>query len=134
MTRRASPVPHSAQNLLPLFLILAWLALVGWGVAAGRLPWPTLLAALLLNLVTFLMYWLDKNAAQRGRWRTRESTLHLLSLSGGWPGAWCAQQRLRHKTRKPSFRTGYWFTVILHFVLLASWVFSLSIQARLLKP
>ena len=49
-------------------------------------------AALAVNLLTFLVYAIDKRAAQNGQWRTKESHLHLLSLAGGWPGAWFAQQ------------------------------------------
>jgi uncharacterized membrane protein YsdA (DUF1294 family) len=39
-----------------------------------------------------------------GKWRIKEDTLHVWSLAGGWPGAWFAQQVLRHKSRKESFR------------------------------
>jgi len=46
----------------------------------------------------------SKSAARKGAWRTQESTLHLLSLVGGWPGALVAQQKLRHKSKKQSFR------------------------------
>jgi uncharacterized membrane protein YsdA (DUF1294 family) len=37
--------------------------------------------------------------------------MHILSLVGGWPGAWIAQQTLRHKNRKASFQQMYWITV-----------------------
>ena len=60
--------------------------------------------------------------AQTGRWRTRESRLHLLSLAGGWPGAWYAQQWLRHKSSKRAFRRVYGATVVLHCAALATWV------------
>ena len=89
---------------------------------------------LLLNIAIFFVYWLDKNAAQRGRWRIRESTLHWLSLLGGWPGAWFAQKVLRHKSRKQAFRTSYLVTVFLHFMLLTAWLSRLSIQHWLFKP
>ncbi|MBL8421498.1 MAG: DUF1294 domain-containing protein, partial [Dechloromonas sp.] len=46
--------------------------------------------------------------------RTAESTLHLLSLVGGWPGALVAQNRLRHKSRKASFLVAFWATVMLN--------------------
>ena len=65
---------------------------------------------------------MDKSAAQSGRWRTPEKHLHLLSLAGGWAGAWCAQQWLRHKSSQQEFRTVYWTTVVLHCVALAAWV------------
>ena len=45
---------------------------------------------------------------------TPEAALHLLSLCCGWPGALYAQQLLRHKTVKVSFRVGFWFTVVLN--------------------
>ncbi len=37
-----------------------------------------------VSLVTFLVYDLDKGAAMERRWRTREKTLHWLSMSDGW--------------------------------------------------
>jgi len=46
-----------------------------------------------LSLLSYLMYWLDKEAAQSGAQRTPESTLHLVDLLGGWPGALVAQQQ-----------------------------------------
>ena len=64
---------------------------------------------------------LDKNAAQNGNWRTKESTLHMLALIGGWPGAMYAQQKLRHKSIKTEFRQVFWATVVMNISAL-SWV------------
>jgi len=105
-----------------LVLMLGWVALLAWGFWAGQLPWWVLGATLAVNLLTFLVYAIDKSAAQNGQWRTKESHLHLLSLAGGWPGAWFAQQWLRHKSRKVEFRTVYWATVVLHCAALGAWV------------
>lgn len=58
----------------------------------------------------------------KGRWRMKESNLHLLSLFGGWPFAWFAQQTLRHKSRKAQFRMAYWVTVAAHFAGLLGWL------------
>lgn len=69
-----------------------------------------------MSLITYIVYALDKRAAQNNSWRTSEGTLHLLSLLCGWPGAILAQQKLRHKSKKESFRTGFWFTVILNII------------------
>jgi uncharacterized membrane protein YsdA (DUF1294 family)/cold shock CspA family protein len=66
------------------------------------------------SLLSFATYAFDKSAAKKGAWRTRESTLHLLSLAGGWPGALVAQQTLRHKSKKRSFRTVFRATVALN--------------------
>lgn len=75
------------------------------------------------GVITFLAYAADKSAARNGSWRTPESTLHLLALAGGWPGALLAQQFLRHKSAKREFRQVFWLTVALNvaaFVVLAS--------------
>lgn len=68
----------------------------------------------ILSILAFLMYAKDKNAAELGAWRTQESTLHLIDLLGGWPGAAIAQSFLRHKSKKLSFRIIYWMTVIIN--------------------
>ncbi len=121
--RPAKTQPGANAPALPtLLLVLGWAALLGWGVWAGRLPLWSLGAAVAINLLTFVTYAMDKSAAQSGRWRTPEKHLHLLSLAGGWPGAWCAQQWLRHKSSKQEFRTVYWTTVVVHCAALAAWV------------
>jgi len=55
---------------------------------------------LILSLVTFIVYAIDKSAARKGSWRIKESTLHILAFTGGWPGALLAQKTLRHKSVK----------------------------------
>jgi len=67
-----------------------------------------------LNLITIIVYYLDKRAAIQKRRRVSEATLHLLALVGGWPGAILAQQLFRHKTQKRSFKMVFWLTVLLH--------------------
>ena len=68
----------------------------------------------IMSVAAFLMYAKDKSAAQYGRWRTEENTLHTLSLFGGWPGAKIAQGFIRHKSKKLSFRIIYWVTVVVN--------------------
>ena len=72
------------------------------------------------NLVTFLVYAVDKSAAVNGSRRIREHTLHLLALIGGWPGALIAQKLLRHKSNKRSFQLIFWITVVLHCAILGA--------------
>lgn len=120
--RQVSAGPQSGHPLPVFLLVLAWIALIGWGVVQKRFPAWAIGAAIALNLVTFFYYAHDKNAAQYRRWRVSESTLHLLSLLGGWPFAWLAQQTLRHKSRKAQFRMTYWVTVAAHFAGLLGWL------------
>lgn len=67
-----------------------------------------------VSVIAYTVYAVDKKAAIKKRQRVREKSLHLLALAGGWPGAWFAQQRLRHKTQKTSFRLMFWMTVALN--------------------
>lgn len=113
----------SSSSPLPMVLLLvAYGALLGYGVWTARLPPIALGVLALLSLLTFFIYGFDKNAAETGRWRTAEKTLHLLSLIGGWPGAWVAQRLFRHKVRKASFMAGYWATVLAHMAAVGAWV------------
>ena len=130
--RRQGKVPSPATGAPMAYgLMLVWAALLAWGVWTQRLPLWTLAALAALNVVTLWMYATDKNAARAGRWRIPESQLHLLSLLGGWPGAWLAQQSMRHKTSKAEFRAVYWVTIVLHCGALA-WV--VLTQSRLPLP
>jgi uncharacterized membrane protein YsdA (DUF1294 family)/cold shock CspA family protein len=125
---RSAVAPAAASAGLVLLLMAIYTALLLWAVWQARLPWWVLPASFILNLLAFFAYWTDKQAAQTGQWRTKENTLHLFSLLGGWPGAWFAQQILRHKSSKASFRAVYWATVVLHCMALSSWLFWLPVR------
>jgi uncharacterized membrane protein YsdA (DUF1294 family)/cold shock CspA family protein len=99
---------------LPVIIAAVFLVIVSIAVVASRIPPVILGIYLVASLMTFIVYAMDKSAARKGAWRTQESTLHLLSLAGGWPGALVAQNKLRHKSRKASFRTVFWMTVLLN--------------------
>lgn len=70
------------------------------------------------SVATVVAYGVDKSAAERNRWRVKESALHMLAVAGGWPGALIAQRWFRHKSRKPSFQAGFMVTVVLNCVAL----------------
>jgi uncharacterized membrane protein YsdA (DUF1294 family)/cold shock CspA family protein len=121
--RRRATAASSSSSMLPIgVLILGYAGLLAYGVWTARLPPIALGVLLLVSLLTFAAYGFDKSAAQAGRWRTAESTLHLLSLAGGWPGAWCAQRLFRHKSRKASFMAVYWATVLLNIAAVGAWI------------
>ncbi|SCZ67924.1 DUF1294 domain-containing protein [Thiohalomonas denitrificans] len=60
-----------------------FLVIVGVLVATAKIPHFVLTLYIIASLITFIVYAADKSAAQKGGWRTQESTLHLLSLAGG---------------------------------------------------
>ncbi|MDE0835608.1 MAG: DUF1294 domain-containing protein [Akkermansiaceae bacterium] len=57
-----------------------------------------------MRWLSWRTYRSDKKAAEVGAWRVSETMLHALELFGGWPGAFLAQKRYRHKTRKASYQ------------------------------
>lgn len=75
---------------------------------------------LAFNLLVFLIYWWDKEAARNGGWRVRESTLLWLAFLGGSMGAVLAQKLLRHKTRKEPFRSYLLAIIVLQIGIILS--------------
>ena len=76
-----------------------------------------LLYVCLINLVTWLMYGLDKWKAKRDGWRIPEKTLILLAVFGGSIGAFAGMQIFRHKTKHMKFVIGIPVIFILQMVL-----------------
>jgi uncharacterized membrane protein YsdA (DUF1294 family)/cold shock CspA family protein len=103
------PVPQWVLGVFFAFMLLVTAAAV-----LGAVSWmvPALYGT--MSVVTFFAYGLDKLAAEKHQWRTSESTLHLLSVAGGWPGALLAQRYFHHKTIKQPFQTIFWLTVALN--------------------
>ncbi len=71
------------------------------------------------SALCFALYAVDKQAAIAGRDRISESVLLSLGFVGGWPGAIVAQQLLRHKTSKLSFRIRFWLSVVANVAIFA---------------
>ena len=110
------PSSSFAFTMATFSVLAAIIFSIGISVSAylGKIPEFTVALYVGASIITFIAYALDKSAAKQGRWRTKESTLHVLALVGGWPGALIAQQAFHHKTRKESFRSVFWVTVILN--------------------
>lgn len=111
---RRSRLPKAALGLGSLVVLAGGAWFVG-------LPLFVSLVYVAMSLATFAAYALDKSAAQADRRRIPESTLHLFSLLGGWPGALVAQQWLRHKSVKAEFLGMFWLTVFANLGL-AVWL------------
>ena len=116
--RTASSASGRGKFAFRLLLTVALFIGLFFAALLQRLPMGSLLYYAVLSLITYIAYALDKSAAQKGGWRIKESSLHLLSLLGGWPGAMLAQQQLRHKSSKRSFRVVLWLTVLINLGLL----------------
>ncbi|MGM9941304.1 MAG: DUF1294 domain-containing protein [Bulleidia sp.] len=58
---------------------------------------------ILMSLITFIMFGIDKRKARKHAWRISETTLIVLSLIGGGIGGFIGMKVFHHKTRKMKF-------------------------------
>ena len=63
----------------------------------------SLIQGCLAMFMTFAAFGIDKARAVGGGRRVRESTLLVLAMLGGTPGAYAGRALFRHKTRKQPF-------------------------------
>lgn len=75
-----------------------------------------------INVVTFLVYGLDKWKAKRDAWRIKESTLLLLAVVGGSVGALLGMQVFRHKTKHVQFTVGVPVILLVQIALVIWWL------------
>lgn len=64
-----------------------------------------LIVYLILNIISFTLYAVDKKKAQKHKWRIPEATLIGASVLGIF-GGFCGMYIIRHKTKKPKFFIG----------------------------
>ena len=70
-----------------------------------------------INLVTFVLYGIDKYKAKKARWRIPEATLLWMAAIGGSIGAWTGMRVWHHKTLHKKFRFGVPAILILQIAL-----------------
>jgi len=61
---------------------------------------------IIINVLTFLVYGIDKWKAKQGSWRISEATLLILAVIGGSIGALLGMQVWHHKTMHKKFKYG----------------------------
>ena len=71
-----------------------------------------------LNVVTFIVYGIDKFKAKRNRWRITEASLLFLAVMGGSIGAWLGMKAWHHKTLHKKFRYGVPAIIVLQLALI----------------
>ena len=72
---------------------------------------------LAVNIVTFLLYGIDKYKAKKGKWRISEATLLTMAAIGGSIGAWAGMRLWHHKTMHKKFKYGIPIIIILQVAL-----------------
>ena len=58
----------------------------------------------IMNVITFILYWYDKECARKSKWRVAEITLLSFTFFGGAIGAYIAMHGFRHKTQHKKFQ------------------------------
>lgn len=56
-----------------------------------------------INMLSFLLFYIDKTKARKEKWRIKEKTLHISSFLGGTIGGIVAMYLFHHKTKKLKF-------------------------------
>jgi uncharacterized membrane protein YsdA (DUF1294 family)/cold shock CspA family protein len=118
----AVTIPRSRSSAGPIVGALVILIFITEFILLGyfwTLPAWVAFIYLGISVACFLLYAEDKAKARQGRWRVAESSMQVIALIGGWPGAIVAQQVLRHKTRKRGFQFVFWTAVALNMSALA---------------
>ena len=107
--------------IIAISLCVLVTAALWWLFTSHQHTWQLWLGLWLIvvNLVTFAYYGLDKYLARLVIWRIPEVVLHTLSAVGGSPAALLAMWLFRHKTIKASFRVLFWCIVVVQLALTA---------------
>ena len=78
----------------------------------------------IINVVTFFMYGIDKWKAKKSKWRIREAALLGLAVLGGSIGAWSGMKVWHHKTLHKKFRFGVPAIIIVQLALIVYFIIS----------
>ena len=75
-----------------------------------------LIYLIIINFITFLAMYLDKQKAKKGKWRIKESTLFTLVFLGGGIGGIVGMYTFRHKNKKTRFVIGFPAILIIEII------------------
>ena len=82
-----------------------------------------LIDLVIINVVTFFMYGIDKWKAKKSKWRIRETALLGLAVLGGSIGAWLGMKVWHHKTQHKKFRFGVPAIIIIQLVIIVYYLY-----------
>lgn len=73
--------------------------------------------ALIINIIGFFAFGIDKLKARHHKWRISEFTLMLLAVLGGGIGCFLGMRLFHHKTRHTLFTVGIPVIVVMKVIL-----------------
>ncbi len=84
---------------------------------------------LVINAITYVAMYVDKQKAIKDKYRISENTLFTMSLCGGFIGSYLGMQKFRHKTKHMSFYLVNILSLIIHLLLTYFVYFNLVYKA-----
>ena len=77
-----------------------------------------LIYLVIINVVTFFMYGIDKWKAKHTKWRIPEATLLGMAVIGGSIGAWLGMKVWHHKALHKKFKFGVPAIIIIQLLII----------------
>ena len=71
---------------------------------------------IIINIIGFLVMYIDKQKAKKGKWRIPEKTIFIITVLGGGIGTTAGMYTFRHKTQKIAFVIGFPFITTLEII------------------
>lgn len=71
---------------------------------------------IIINIIGFLVMYIDKQKAKKGKWRIPEKTLFIITALGGGIGTIAGMYTFRHKTQKIAFVVGFPLITIIEII------------------
>ena len=71
---------------------------------------------IIINIIGFLVMYIDKQKAKKGKWRIPEKTIFIITVLGGGIGTISGMYTFRHKTQKLHFTIGLPTITILEII------------------
>ena len=71
---------------------------------------------IIINIIGFLIMFIDKQKAKKGKWRIPEKVLFIITALGGGIGTIAGMYTFRHKTQKVAFVVGFPAITILEII------------------
>jgi uncharacterized membrane protein YsdA (DUF1294 family) len=76
----------------------------------------------IINIVTFIIYGIDKYKAKKGKWRIPENSLIGLAIIGGSIGAYIGMRVWHHKTMHLKFKYGIPLIIVIQLIIVYMFV------------
>lgn len=79
---------------------------------------------LFINVLSFILFGIDKRLAVKHKWRISEKTLLISFILGGFIGGGLGMSTWHHKTKKWYFKLWLFVSIVIHLILLYNCYFS----------